>query len=96
MADSKDWGDNSGAFGEKTPEALKPKKKMEFGLKANENEAGSMKSGKPANILQFKPTDSGNKYNRSTGMNRDSNPLQSRARDQPIDSLQNAVAAKKV
>jgi hypothetical protein len=102
------WQDNSGAI-ETSPEAVKPKKNLEFGLKAIENIAGNMRSDKPAsrvnsnqqpkpNPLSFEPQGSGNSYSRSTGEYRDLNPLSDRALVPATDSLHttNAVRAKKV
>jgi hypothetical protein len=94
MVDQNGWDDISGAFGEISPEAVKPK----FGLKANAKDAGSMRpdKSKPTG-LQFKPADSNNRYNRPTGERRDSNSL-GRARGQTSDSLHitTTVAPKKV
>jgi hypothetical protein len=91
MGESTSWADKpEDAFlRESSPVALIPKKeKAKFGLQNNAKTAGSMSS------ITFKPPISNNRYDRSTGMTRETNQLSTgRARAPATESLQSISAA---
>jgi hypothetical protein len=68
------WGDNSGAFNERSPETLHMSNKKTYGVGGNQGANGKIRSGPKVggsgngfDLVSYRPVSSSSSYSRNTG-----------------------------